>query len=208
MKTALQLNDEIHNLQHHIYVGEQLAKEGYPTEALNAPTKEILKDLKQQYKKLMEVPHMKVIDYNKKDKLAFVIEETEDAYLLLPSMLGGKPERILKTDVTVVADFTVFYSRYEDKWDYMYAVCERGYSLGMFINDKRPDYQWMFDQPQPVHFSEIPKEIQQEYKDWLMQWMADEWDIELESVSYTELDAAIGDYENYDWEREQDEQGC
>lgn len=205
MKTAIQLTDEINYLKSHIDYGVSLAKQGYDTDMLNAGNVIILEQLKEQLATLMKGNHMKVIELNQVDMICMVIEETDDAYLIMPDMIGKPPERVLKTKARVVADFTVFYSRYENKWDYTMNVYDRGLSLGRFIEEKRQDHRWMFDQKQPSHISEVPEAIRQEYIDFLAQELADEWALDIKDLNYTELDAAIGDYESYTWELEQEE---
>lgn len=141
---------------------------------------------------------MKIIMMN--DIYYTVIEETETDYILLPECFGEHSTVIPKSTpgLDIVADFKKFYEHYESKWDYTYDVYERGLTLRWFIEEKHPDYAWMFKTSAPQHISEIPKEIRQEYLDYLKESLITDWDIKVDEFSYTEFDAAVGFYENFD----------
>ena len=97
---------------------------------------------------------------------------------------------------TTPEEKALFYRFYEDRWDYSYDVLDRGLTLGDFIKTKRPEYGFMFDTPKPKHFSLIPKEIQEEYKEYLIELLSDMWDKET-AEAYSEDDAIRDFADNY-----------
>lgn len=68
-----------------------------------------------------------------------------------------------------------FFKYYEDQYDFSYQVYDRGLTLQFFIQEKRPDFNWIFEKPKPEHISEIPEEIREEYKAYLREELMNFW---------------------------------
>lgn len=91
-----------------------------------------------------------------------------------------------------------FLEQYEDQWDYSFANLEKGDTLAYFIKEKRPDYSWMFNEPEPKHISEIPVGIRDEYIRYLKNELMEFWDyetVEKLEANYT-LDDAIEEFKS------------
>lgn len=101
-----------------------------------------------------------------------------------------------------------FYRNYESCWDYTHQVYDRGMMLQYFIKEKRPDFEWMFQKPEPAHISQIPEEIRDEYIQYLKEAIAELWDKPVDEVNYTDQmaaeeawqDTSINDADCYDEE--------
>ena len=89
-----------------------------------------------------------------------------------------------------------FYLSYESCWDYLHNVADRGLLLAKYIREDRPEFQYLFNQPEPKHFSSIPNELQEGFIVYLKEYIADLWDIAFTNVEYTDLIAAKEHVEN------------
>lgn len=70
--------------------------------------------------------------------------------------------------LTASGDAAKFYKIYENRYDFLYDVCDRGLTLGTFIKEQSlEDYYYLFDNDKPQHFSDIPFELRCRYRQYL-----------------------------------------
>ncbi len=124
-----------------------------------------------------------------------VADEVTDFYVCGPSSWIEGYHFISKYQATVIADTEEFYNRFEDCWDYAYNMLGCGTLYENFIKHGPDHVRYLIDDVRPEHLSGLPEAIQQEFKVYIVKWMANNDMFDLTHLEFTDETAAIDYYE-------------
>ena len=129
------------------------------------------------------------------DKNYTISDLTENFYVCGPSSWTEGYHFISKYQATVIADTEEFYNRFEDCWDYTYNMFAGGALYTEFLEHGPDHNRYLLDDIRPKHLSELPEGVQQEFKRYMIKWMADNDMFDPAHLEFTDETAAIDYYE-------------